>query len=139
MKNVTKKTGLVSGTLLASAVMACSSGNLMASGVSAEILGNGAELRSELLGLTENSSQSKVFEMKCGEDTKVNTKKSSSDKKTDAKKMKSAEHKCGEGKCGANGKATVKTKDAKATNAQKQQKKSKGTEGKCGQGKCGVE
>lgn len=111
---------LLTGALLAGAVLgtpkAISAENLFNFGS----LGSGAELRSALL----NSSPNRNLEMKCG------NKHSSKTKAADAK---SKDAKCGEGKCGDK-KDSSKVKDAKCG---EKKMESKTKDAKCGEGKCG--
>lgn len=129
MKRKDAKTTLLTGSLIAGALVAFS--------VSAdarpttEVLGNGAEVRAEIIELNVNSSADKLYELKCGTETGSTEKKSEA--KPKAKEGKATEAKCGEGKCGS--------KDKKATDkkAAKSEKKEKTSEGKCGEGKCGAQ
>ncbi|GEM_PF-5279414 len=86
MENKTKKRSvgaMITGTILSGALFTVGSVNA-AEMFSYDDLGNGAQLRSELL---DNSVEGvKSFEAKCGEEKAADS--------------KSAEHKCGEGKCG---------------------------------------
>lgn len=120
--------------LATGAVLAGSLANVQAADLfSAEDLGTGAELRSELIvknnPLVESTSflNNSDIELKCGEG-KCGEKKEA---KAGKKEGKSAEHKCGEGKCGE--------KKAEKKGEKKAEKKTEGksTEHKCGEGKCG--
>lgn len=144
MEKKMKKTGILTGTILTGALMAFTS-NADARPATTKVLGNGAELRSEIIDLNINSSSDNVYELKCGaEATKVKPKEAKptavKDKSTEAK---CGEGKCGEGKCGAKDAKVSKSKDdikateAKPAEAKKEEKKDKTTEGKCGEGKCG--
>jgi uncharacterized low-complexity protein len=127
MKNKNKKNTLLTGAILTGAIAAFTISNVEARPATTRVLGNGAELRSEIIELNVIASPANVFEMKCGEGTKT------TEKKAEKKKGKTVESKCGEGKCGTGKKAKAEKKAEK-----KSDKKSKTTEGKCGQGKCGA-
>ncbi len=140
MNNKVKKSAIISGSVLASALTALTVTNAEAKTVN---LGNGSELRSEIIDLNILSSSKSVYEMKCGSESMEKGKTQKTEKK--AKKGKTVESKCGEGKCGegkcgGNEKSTnaKKTKTKKAE-TKKADKKGKSTEMKCGQGKCGAE
>jgi uncharacterized low-complexity protein len=99
-----------------------------------DILGSGAEVRSEIIDLNINSSTNNLLELKCGEAEKT-TKKSKV-----KKEGKATEAKCGEGKCGEDVKKSDSKKlDTKVAKTEKSDKKGKTTEAKCGEGKCGAE
>lgn len=135
MEKKIKKTTILTGTVIAGALLTFSV-NAEAR-PSTQVLGNGAELRSEIIDLNVNSSSDKLFELKCGEKSGAATKKAEA--KPDAKKAKTSEAKCGEGKCGESGKKAEAKKDTKAAKAAKTEKKEKTSEAKCGEGKCGAE
>lgn len=147
MKN--KKT-ILSGSVIASAILAVSGSNVAAASLTAfNTLGSGAEVRSGLLGnpadainayeLNCAAKDAKAKDASCGEHKKADAKKTDGKakdascgehKKADAKTDgKAKDAKCGEGKCGEHKKAETKT-DGKAKDA-------KCGEGKCGEGKCG--
>ena len=119
MKN--KKNTLLTGALLTGAIAAFTISNVEARPAITRVLGNGAQLRTEIIELNVMASPDNVFEMKCGAGTKT-------EKKAEKKKGKTVES-----KCGADKKAKAEKKAEK-----KSDKKSKTTEGKCGQGKCGA-
>ena len=111
MKN--KKT-ILSGSVIASAILAISGTNVGATSLTDfNTLGSGSEVRSSLLGNPADAIN--AFELACGE-------------KKDAK---GAEASCGEKK---DAKATdAKTTDTKAKDAKCGEKKAK--DGKCGEGR----
>ncbi len=126
MKN--KKNTLITGALLTGALAAFTISNVEARPATTRVLGNGAELRTEIIELNVIASPDNVFEMKCGAGTK-----------TEKKKGKTVESKCGQGKCGADKKTHKKEmKKGEKKAGKKAVKKAKTTEGKCGQGKCGA-
>ena len=128
MENKNKRNSLLTGAILAGALATFTISNVDARPATTRVLGNGAELRSEIISLNVIASPSNVFEMKCGAGNEETGKKA--EKKME-KKMENG--KTVESKCGANKKAEAGTKAEK-----KADKKSKTTEGKCGQGKCGA-
>jgi len=147
MEKKIKKASILTGTILTGALLTLTS-NADARPATSKVLGNGAELRSEIIDLNITSSMDNVFELKCGEDA-AKTKpadakqKEAKDKSTEAK---CGEGKCGEGKCGAkddskSAKVSKDSGDVKATEAKavdtKEAKKDKAAEAKCGEGKCG--
>jgi len=117
---------LVTGVVLSAASLSAPAANLF----SYNPLGSGSEVRSTLLEKAMNDHDLRLFEMKCGEESKSDTTKSATKPATkpDAKKAdsKTNDAKCGEGKCGE------KKVDAKKTEG-------KTKDAKCGEGKCGVE
>ena len=137
--NKVKKSSIVSGSILASALAVLSVTNAEAKTVN---LGSGSELRSEIIDLNILSSTKSVYEMKCGAESTEQGKAKKTEKKAKegkAVESKCGEGKCGEGKCGASAK-TAKSKDKSAKKAEtKKEAKGKSTESKCGQGKCGAE
>ncbi len=124
MKNKNKRNSLLTGAILAGALATFTISNVEARPATTRVLGNGAELRSEIIELNVIASPANVFEMKCGAGEKTTK------KKAEKKKGKTVESKCGANKKAA--KKTTKKAEKKAD------KKSKTTEGKCGQGKCGA-
>lgn len=128
MENKNKRNSLLTGAILAGALATFTISNVEARPATTRVLGNGAELRSEIIELNVIASPAKVFEMKCGAGT------SKAEKKAEKKKMEK-KGKTVESKCGAN-KNAVKKATKKAE--KKADKKAKTTEGKCGQGKCGA-
>jgi uncharacterized low-complexity protein len=131
MENKNKRNSLLTGAILAGAIATFTISNVDARPATTRVLGNGAELRSEIIDLNVIASPENVFEMACGAETAKTEKK--------AKKGKTVESKCGEGKCGAKKKAKKKAMKKGEKKAEKKgEKKAKTTEGKCGQGKCGV-
>ncbi|NOY51618.1 MAG: hypothetical protein GXO88_13775 [Chlorobi bacterium] len=123
MEKRNTKSTILSGTLIAGALLTFSV-NADAR-PSTQVLGSGADVRTEIIELNANSSSDKLFELKCGE-------KSATAKKagTKTKDAKAAEAKCGEGKCGSDDKKAAAVKKDSKTNA-------KAAEAKCGEGKCG--
>lgn len=139
MQNKNKRNGLLTGVVLAGALTAFSLTSVEARPATTHVLGNGSELRSDVIDLNIISSPKSLFEMKCG--SKETPKKEKSEKKTTEAKCGAAKTKAGEAKCGsAKKKATEakcganKMKAAKKADTSKQKK---APEGKCGQGKCG--
>jgi len=128
MENKNKRNSLLTGAILAGALATFTISNVDARPATTRVLGNGAELRSEIIDLNVIASPANVFEMKCGAGT------SKAEKKAEKKKMEK-KGKTVESKCGANKKAAKKTTEKAEKKADK---KSKTTEGKCGQGKCGA-
>ena len=103
-----KKKNLLTGSLIASAMLGMSSLNVNAHSLfNFNELGTGSEVRSTLLDRTSSDANHLMLELKCGDSTKTK----------DAK--------CGEGKCGDKKKTDKKKADGKAK------------DGKCGEGKCG--
>jgi uncharacterized low-complexity protein len=110
------KKSILSGSVIASAILALSSPTANAATLSNfSSLGSGAEVRSELLG--NPASAINAFELKCSAKDEKSKEATCGEKK--AKDGKAKDGKCGEGK-----------KDAKA-------KDGKAKDGKCGEGKCG--
>lgn len=141
MENKNKRNGLITGVVLAGALTAFSVSSVQARPATSRVLGNGSELRSELIDLNIVSSPNSLYEMKCG--SKETPKKEKSEKKTTEAKCGAAKKKAGEAKCGASKKKATeakcganKTKSAKKADTTKA-KPTKSPEGKCGQGKCG--
>ena len=126
MENKNNKKSLLTGAVLAGALAAFTISNVEARPATTRVLGNGTELRTEIIELNVIASPANVFEMKCGAGTTEKGKKTQ--KKANTKTGKTVES-----KCGANKKAKAEKKTEK-----KSDKKSKTTEGKCGQGKCGA-
>jgi hypothetical protein len=141
MKN--KKT-ILSGSVIASAILAVSGTNVGATSLTDfNTLGSGAEVRSSLLGNPADAIN--AFELACGEKKDAKAKEATCGEKKDAKgaEAKCGEHKtdgkakdakCGEGKakdakCGEH-KTDGKAKDAKCGEG-------KAKDAKCGEGKCG--
>lgn len=135
MEKKIKKTTILTGTVIAGALLTFSV-NAEAR-PSTQILGNGAELRSQIIDLNVTSSSDKLYELECGEKSGAATKKTEA--KPDAKKAKTSEAKCGEGKCGESEKKAEAKKDTKAAKTEKKENKEKTSEAKCGEGKCGAE
>ncbi len=124
MENKNKRNSLLTGVILAGALATFTISNVDARPATTRVLGNGAELRSEIISLNVIASPANVFELKCG----------AGNTETGKKVEKKVENgKTVESKCGANKKAEAGKKAEK-----KADKKSKTTEGKCGQGKCGA-
>ena len=94
MEKKIKKASILTGTIITGALFALTS-NADARPVTTKVLGNGAELRSEIIDLNITSSAANVYELKCGAEG-TDTKKAESKEVKD----KSTEAKCGEGKCG---------------------------------------
>ncbi len=131
MENKNKRNSLLTGAILAGALATFTISNVEARPATTRVLGNGAELRTEIIDLNVIASPANVFEMQCGAGT------ATTEKKTE--KSKTGESKCGQGKCGADKKAHKKEMKKGEKKAEKKaDKKSKTTEGKCGQGKCGA-
>lgn len=135
MEDKSKK-NFIKGTLIAGALLSVSA--LSATPDASRlfdynVLGSGAEVRSEILN--NEISPNNNFEAKCGE---------KSDNKTEGKKT---EAKCGEASCGEKKGEASKTEKKKSdsknttTNTTKSTTKSesKSTDAKCGEGKCGVD
>lgn len=149
MEKKMKKTGILTGTILTGALLALTS-NADARPAISKVLGNGAELRSEIIDLNINSSAANVYELKCGAEGEVTKKAKPVEAKPLEAKDKSTEAKCGEGKCGegkCGGSDDTKNAkiskdkdkdDVKAVEAKKEEKKDKAAEAKCGEGKCGT-
>jgi uncharacterized low-complexity protein len=142
MKN---KTTILSGSVIASAILAVSGSNVTAASLTSfNTLGSGAEVRSGLLGNPADAinayelncaakTDAKTKEASCGEHKKAETKTEGKAKEASCGEHKKAETKtdgkakdakCGESKCGEHKKAETKT-EGKAKDA------------KCGEGKCG--
>ena len=127
MKKTNGKSSILSGTIIAGALLSFTTSNTQAEPVNSNLLGESFEVRSELLSCNRSSSHNNVVEMKCGE---------SANGKQQGKKegKKKTENKTMEQKCGKEHKEkTAKQQKAKT----KDEKKSKTSEGKCGEGKCG--
>lgn len=132
MKNSEKKSvNVLKGSLIAGALFGVSAlgATTSSSLFSYEVLGSGAEVRSEIL--SSETTPHANFDMNCGEKEGKESKES---------KEKAKEAKCGEGKCGEG----EKKKEAKEGEAKKKEKAKEGKskeakcgEGKCGEGKCG--
>ncbi len=144
MEKKMKKTGILTGTILTGALLALTS-NADARPAISKVLGNGTELRSEIIDLNINSSAANVYELKCGAEGEVTKKAKPVEAKPVEAKDKSTEAKCGEGKCGGSDdtKSAKISKDkdkddVKAVEAKKEEKKDKAAEAKCGEGKCGT-
>lgn len=141
MKKSENKSGsnLLKGSLIAGALfsMTALSAAPISSLYSYEVLGSGAELRSEILNsdVAPNTS----LELNCGEkETKKAEKTKKSGEKTTkeaTKEAKSKEAKCGESSCGEKAKETKKETKKEAKAAKSEESKTK--EAKCGEGKCG--
>lgn len=140
MKN---KTTILSGSVIASAILAVSGTNVNAASLTSfNTLGSGAEVRSGLLGdpaeainayeLTCAAKDAKSKEASCGEKKDGKAKEAScgehkkAETKTDGK---AKDAKCGEGKCGEHKKDAHKeegkTKDAKCGEHKKDEKSPK--------------
>lgn len=140
MEKKNTKRSILTGTIIAGALLTFSVNTNARP--STDVLGSGAEVRSEIIDLNINSSSNNLLELKCGEAEKT-TKKAEA-KPASKKEGKALEAKCGEGECGGDDKKTdskkLETKDAKTAKADKKSdKKGKTTEAKCGEGKCGAE
>jgi uncharacterized low-complexity protein len=133
MKN---KKSILSGAVLAAAVLTAGAGSLEANNFQFDELGSGAELRSMLLDNSMNVQFSNFIELKCSAGAEKSDSKAAT-KDAKAKDAKATDGKCGEGKCGE-GKCGEK-KDAKGTKAEKKAaaKEAKAADHKCGEGKCG--
>ncbi|MCX7728727.1 MAG: hypothetical protein N2203_04570 [Bacteroidia bacterium] len=117
-----KKKSLITSAIAAASLAAMTNINASTAKIEMNVLGNGSEIRSELLS---NKGISKMLnDLKCGENKTEN--------KTE--KSKGKEGKCGEGKCGEK---KAKGKEGKCGEGKCGEKKAKGKEGKCGEGKCG--
>lgn len=136
MKNENKTfKSIVKGTFVVGALLGATS--LSASNTSSlfsyDVLGSGAEVRSELLHT--GSSPFSNLDMACGEKAAKVAKEAKGKVETKAK-----EAKCGEGTCGGDAKAKVDTTVAKVKAEVKSagtKVESKAKEMKCGEGKCG--
>jgi hypothetical protein len=121
--------GMVVGGMLAGTLPVVANTNDV---LNYELMGNGAELRSELLSqygfpidaVSEIEENFIVGETKCGEEPKKAKKTEGAKKEAAESKAKTGESKCGE---------ESKKSEAKKTEA----KKGKTGEAKCGEGKCG--
>jgi len=134
MEKRLKTTSIVASSLLAGALVTFAGTNLNARPSTSQVLGNGAELRGQIIDLNINFSPLNIFEMKCGEaKPEETTKETKKEAKVEKKEGKAVEAKCGEGKCGE-GKAAKTTE----TKTEKKEETTKTTEAKCGEGKCGV-
>ncbi len=139
MENKNKRNSLLTGAILAGALATFTLSNVEARPATTHVLGNGAELRSEIINLNVIASPANVFEMQCGAGTTETGKKVEKKTEAKAKTGKTVESKCGEGKCGADKKMQKKEMKKGEKKAEKKtDKKAKTTEGKCGQGKCGA-
>lgn len=113
-----KKKSLLTGSLIASAMLGMSSLNVNANSLfNFNELGTGSEVRSTLLDRATSDVNHLMLELKCGDSTKTK------------------DGKCGEGKCGEK-KTDGKAKDGKC-GADKKKADGKAKDGKCGEGKCG--
>lgn len=138
MEKKIKKASILTGTIITGALFALTT-NADARPTTSKVLGNGAELRSEIIDLNITSSSDNVYELKCGTETPEAKKAESKEVKD-----KSTEAKCGEGKCGSKDSTEAKVsdnkKDTKAVETKavsSKDAKDKTSEGKCGEGKCG--
>lgn len=113
-----KKKSLITSAVAAASLVAMSQLNASTSKIEMNVLGSGAEVRSEIL--THKGVSKMLNDLKCGEN------------KTDAKaeKSKGKEGKCGEGKCGEK---KAKGKEGKCGEGKCGEKKK--SEGKCGEKK----
>ena len=149
MEKKIKKASILTGTLITGALLALTS-NADARPATSKVLGNGTELRSEIIDLNITSSSANVYELKCGAEGTDAKKAESKDGKDKSAEAKCGEGKCGEGKCGSKDtdstKVSSEKKDAKAvvatdakseTTKEAKEAKDKTSEGKCGEGKCG--
>jgi hypothetical protein len=91
MEKKIKKASLLTGTILTGALLTLTS-NADARPATSKVLGNGAELRTEIIDLNITSSTDNVFELKCGEDA---AKAKPAEAKPKEAKDKSTEAKCG--------------------------------------------
>lgn len=132
MENKNKRNALLTGVILAGALSAFSITSVEARPATTQILGNGSELRSEIIDLNIVSSPNSLYELKCG--SKETPNKEKKEKKTAESKCGASKKKATEAKCGANKAKAEKKADAK----KKADTTKKAKEGKCGQGKCGV-
>jgi len=143
MEKKIKKASILTGTIITGALLALTT-NADARPATSKVLGNGAELRSEIIDLNIISSSDNVYELKCGTETPETKKAESKEVKDKSTEAKCGEGKCGEGKCGSkdstkakvsedkNNTKTVETKAISSKDA-----KDKTSESKCGEGKCG--
>ncbi|CAN5219218.1 hypothetical protein BH09BAC1_BH09BAC1_03990 [soil metagenome] len=133
MKN--NKKSILAGTLVAGAILGGISLTAQASNLfQFEELGNGAEVRSQLLNQALAGNTGITLEMKCGATGAKDS--TTAPKPADVKKDgKSADGKCGDGKCGDDKKKDGTTTGTKSGNDAKKDGKTK--DGKCGDGKCG--
>ena len=134
MNNKVKKSAILSGSILASALTALTITIVEAKTIN---LGSGSELRSEIIDLNILSSAKSVYEMKCGSETTEQGKAKKTEKK--AKEGKAVESKCGEGKCGEGKCGSSEKKSEKKTKEKLEKKATEKKESKCGAGKCGSE
>ncbi len=140
MKKKNTKRTILTGSIIAGALLTFSV-TTNARPVS-QVMGSGAEVRTEIIDLNINSSVNNLLELKCGAEEGSSKKAEAKPVKSDKKEGKATEAKCGEGKCGEGkcGGDDSKKSDKKTTKAElKTEKKEKTTEAKCGEGKCGAE
>jgi len=142
MEKKIKKASILTGTIITGAILALTT-NADARPATSKVLGNGAELRNEIIDLNITSS-SNLYELKCGTETPETKKAESKEVKDKSTEAKCGEGKCGEGKCGSkdstkdkvsedkNNTKAVETKAVSTKDA-----KDKTSESKCGEGKCG--
>lgn len=143
MEKKIKKASILTGTIITGALLALTT-NADARPATSKVLGNGAELRNEIIDLNITSSSDNVYELKCGTETPETKKAESKEVKDKSTEAKCGEGKCGEGKCGSKDSTKAKVsddkKDTKAVEAKavsSKDAKDKTSEGKCGEGKCG--
>ncbi len=134
-----KKKSFLAPTLIATAILGGTTLNANTNSLfSFNELGSGAEVRTVLATNGAFSDRPVLhFEMKCGNDAKVE--KAESKSKTEKAESKSKDAKCGEGKCGegdSKDKASA-SKDKKAEAKTEKKTESKSSDAKCGEGKCG--
>lgn len=116
-KKMETKKSILSGTVIATAILGAASMKANINHFEFSSLGSGSEVRANLIN--ELPSAVKYSDLACGE--------KKDNKTTDTKKAKDG--KCGEGKCGDS-----KSKDAKCG---EKKHDAKAKDGKCGEGKCG--
>ena len=135
MKKKNTKRTILTGSIIAGALLTFSV-TTNARPLS-QVMGSGAEVRTEIIDLNINSSVNNLLELKCGAEEGSSKKAEAKPVKTSKKEGKATEAKCGEGKCGSD---DDKKSEKKTTKAEvKTEKKEKTSEAKCGEGKCGAE
>lgn len=143
MEKKIKKASILTGTIITGALLALTT-NADARPTTLKVLGNGAELRSEIIDLNITSSSDNVYELKCGAEGSETKKAESKEVKDKSTEAKCGEGKCGEGKCGSDDSTKAKVSDDKKDTKAVETKavstkdaKDKTGEAKCGEGKCG--
>lgn len=144
MKKKNTKRTILTGSIIAGALLTFSV--TTNARPTSQVMGSGAEVRTEIIDLNINSSVNNLLELKCGAEEgsskKTEAKPTTSKKEGKATEAKCGEGKCGEGKCGSDDKKASSKKvttTEKSAKAEKSAKKEKTTEAKCGEGKCGAE